>query len=62
MKPISIYGLALLVLLSLVLIGCGGSSNAEKHVAGGVELQEQGRVEAAIAEYDEAISLDSEYA
>lgn len=44
--------------MALVLSGCGGLSEAEEHYNAGVELQEQGRLEEAIAEYDEAIRLD----
>ena len=49
----------------LIVLGasCDGSSNeAENHYNAGVELQEQGRAEDAIAEYDQAILLDPRYA
>ena len=53
-----------LVMLSLFpalgLLGCG-LSEAEKHYNAGAELQEQGRLEEAIAEYDQAIRLDPQY-
>ena len=48
--------------LALVLAVSGCSSEAEKHYNAGVELQEQGQLEEAIAEYDEAISLDPGFA
>ena len=47
----------------LVLSGCGlGLSEAEEHFNAGVELQERGKWEEAIAEYDEAIRLDPKFA
>ena len=46
--------------LAVVLSGC--LSEAGQHHNAGVELQEQGRLEEAIAEYDEAIHLDPKYA
>ena len=53
-----------LLILALVLgaVACGGLSEAEKHYNAGVELQEQGRLEEAIGEYDEAIRLDPQLA
>jgi len=49
-----------LLLLALVTgaVGCCGLSEAEKHYNAGVELQEQGHLDEAIGEYDEAIRLD----
>ena len=51
----------LLVTIALVLSACGGLSEAEEHHNAGADLQEQGRLEEAIAEYDEAIRLDPQY-
>ena len=51
--------ITLLALINFVVLpACGGLSEAEQHYNAGVELQEQGRLEEAIAEYDEAIRLD----
>ncbi len=51
--------LAMVLLLVLApLLGCGSLSKAEKHFNTGGELYDQGRLEEAIAEYDEAIRLD----
>lgn len=37
-------------------------SQAEERYNAGVELQQQGRLQEAVAEYDEAIRLDLQYA
>ena len=58
----SIVAASLLLALTLVLGGCGGLSEAEKHYIDGVGLYEEGRLEEAIAEYDQAIELDPQYA
>ena len=55
---LSVLGFLALAALTLVLSGCGGESEAEKHFFAGYELAEQGRFEEAIGEYDEAIRLD----
>ena len=52
--------MVLLAALTLALLGCGGLGEAEKRVNAGAELYEQGHLEEAIAEYGEAIRLDSE--
>ena len=58
MRP-GILVVALLPTLVLALSACGGGlSEADKHYNVGVELWEEGRLEEAIAEYDEAIRLD----
>ena len=41
------------------LAGCGSSNEAEEHYIKGVRLHDQGLLTEAIAEYDEAIRLDS---
>ena len=46
----------------LALAGCAGLSPAEVHTNAGVALHEEGRYERAIAEYDEAIRSDAEFA
>ena len=53
--------LVLTMLGNLLMVGCTGQSKAEKHFNNGVELQEQGRWEESIIEYDEAISLDPDF-
>ena len=55
---LSVCVVALLAVLALALSGCGGLTEAEEHFKAGVKLQEQGRFEEAIAEYDEAIRLN----
>ena len=50
--------MAILPMLILVLVGCGGLSEAEKRVNAGVELGQEGRLEEAITEFDEAIRLN----
>ena len=52
-------GAVLPILFALLLIGCSsGLSEAEKRNKAGVELQKEGRLEEAIAQYGEAIRLD----
>ena len=46
----------------LALAACVGLSEAEERYNAGVDLQEEGRLLEAIAEYDEAIRLDPELA
>ena len=58
----SIVAAFLLLALTVALAGCGGLSDAEKHYNDGLELYEEGRLEEAIAKYDEAIRLDPQYA
>ena len=55
---LSILGVLALAALTLVLSGCRGVSEAEKQYNAGLHLQEQGRLEEAIQDYDEAIRLD----
>ena len=63
MKRLAIVIVPLLIAALVVgAMGCGGLSEAEKHYNAGVELQEQGRLEEAIGEYDEAIRLDPQLA
>lgn len=52
---------AIALVLPLVLPACAGLSEANKHYNAGLEFQEQGRLQEAIAEYDEAIRLNPEY-
>ena len=47
--------------IALVLSGCGGLGEAERHYSAGVELGNQKQFEEAIAEYGEAIRLDPEH-
>ena len=57
-------GWLLTVLLAFTLalaVGCGGTGEAEERNSSGLALAEQGRLEAAIAEYDEAIRLKPKY-
>ena len=51
-----------LSLAVLLLAACGGLSDSVKHYNEGVKLQEQGDLQKAIAEYDEAIRLDPLFA
>jgi len=63
MRKLAIVLIPLLILaLVMGAVACGGLSESEKHYNAGVELQEQGRLEEAIGEYDEAIRLDPQYA
>lgn len=50
-----------LLTVAWALSGCGGSNKAEERYNAGVELQDQGLLEEAIAEYDEAISIDADF-
>ena len=50
----SILVIVLLAALTLASLGCGGLSEAEKRVNAGAEFREQGRLDEAIAEYDQA--------
>ena len=52
----------LAVVLFFVLSACGGLSEAEQRHSAGVEHQLEGRLDEAVAEYDEAIRLDPRYA
>ncbi len=56
-----VFLLVLVLVLTLGLSACGSISEAEEHFSAGVQLQDQERWEEAIAEYDEAIRLDSEF-
>ena len=47
-------GVGLVLLVTLLAIGCTGLSEAEEHYNAGVDLQDQGRLQEAIAEYDES--------
>ena len=47
---------------TLLLAACGGQSTADKHVDTSVEVEKQGLLEAAIADYDQAIRLDPQLA
>jgi len=55
---VSLLVTTLFLAAALLPSGCGGLSDAEKHLNAGVNLQVEGRLEEAIAEYDEAIRLD----
>ena len=48
--------------LVVVLSACGGASKAEQHNNTGVDLAEQERLEDSIADFNEAIRLDPEFA
>ena len=51
--------LTILVVASLfVVLACGDLSEAGQHYNAGGEHEKEGRLEQAIAEYDEAIRLD----
>lgn len=52
------FALALCVLLAISSVNCGQQVSPEQHLNAGAQLQEQRRLEEAIAEYDEAIRLD----
>jgi tetratricopeptide (TPR) repeat protein len=58
-KP-AFLGVFALAALTLALSVCGGMSEAEKHYNAGVDFQEQGQLEEAKTEYDEAIRLNPE--
>ena len=51
-----------LTLATLFVATCGGVSEAEKHFDAGLELHGQGFLEDAIAQYDETIKLDPQFA
>ena len=57
-----VFPLLIFLMAVLILLTSGCSNEAERHYNTGVELQEQGRLEEAIVEYNEAISLDPELA
>ena len=49
------------ILTTLLLAACGGGSGAERYFDTGVDFHEQGRLEEAIAQYDEAIIRDPQH-
>ena len=53
--------MALLAIVAVALVGCGGSGEAEEHFDAGVRLQQDGKLQEAITEYDEAVRLDPEF-
>ena len=57
----SIVAMSLLCVVALWSVSCR-SSEVERQFAAAVELQEEGRWEAALAAYDRAIELDTENA
>ena len=57
-----IIDIVLFGIITLMLSGCGGLSETQRHYNAGVELGEQGRFEEAIAEYDEVIRIDPQLA
>jgi tetratricopeptide (TPR) repeat protein len=59
---IGILGAIVLAPFSIVAASNGGLSEAELRFNAGVDLQQQGCLEEAIAEYGEAIQLDSQLA
>ena len=59
---IGILGAIVLAPFSIVAASNGGLSEAELRFNAGVDLQQQGCLEEAIAEYGEAIRLRSEFA
>ena len=60
MKELS-PAMVILPALTLVPFGCGGAGEAEKHYDSGVHLLEQGSLEEALAEFDQAIPLKPRY-
>ena len=54
--------MALLAAVTVALVGCGESGEAEEHFDTGVGLQQEGKLQQAIAEYDETVRLDPEFA
>ena len=58
----SICTLLISAAAAALLVGCGGGNEAEQHYKAGVELLNEDRLEEAIAEYDEAIRLNPDYA
>ena len=62
-RSIKLTFLVILPLLTVAwaLSGCGGSNKAQERYSAGIELQNQGLLEEAIAEYDEAISIDPDF-
>ena len=58
-----VLGAVLPIFSALFLLGCtGGLTEAEQRLNARVELQEQERLTEALAEYDEAIRLDPQFA
>ncbi|MCI0782040.1 MAG: tetratricopeptide repeat protein [Chloroflexi bacterium] len=51
-----------LIALALFLAGCGGPTDAQGYNSSGVKLFERGQAEEALAQYNEAIGLDSSFA
>ena len=51
-----------LIALALFLAGCGGPTDAQGYNSSGVKLFERGQAEEALAEYNEAIRLDPQFA
>ena len=58
--PVAAIGAVLL--LAALAGACGGLSEAEEHYNRGVDLQNSGELDPAIANYDRAIELDPKYA
>ena len=56
------FAIALLAVVTVALVGCGNSGGAEEHLDAGLNLQQEGKLQEAIAEYDEAVRLDPEFA
>ena len=54
--------IVMLAVFTAAMVGCGESGQAEEHFNAGVGLQEEGNLQEAIAEYDEAIRLDPDLA
>ena len=48
--------------LALLLAGCGGPTSAQGYNSSGVKLFERGQADEALAEYNEAIRLDPNFA
>ena len=50
--------IVLFTLLTLVVFGCGGSEDGDKHFTAAVELEANGQLEEAIAELDEVVRIN----
>ena len=61
MKAKSVFAMVIPICACLALFGCS-AFKAGEHLKAGDELLAQGQLEEAIAEYDEAIRLDPQFA
>ena len=57
-----LLAISMTLLLALFLAGCGGPTSAKEYNSSGVKLFERGQAEEALAEYNEALRLDPNFA